>query len=41
MADFLQNPPGLLCFASDNLAKGKRVGVILKKGRDGKPRSTW
>jgi integrase len=41
MADFLHDPPGSLCFASNNLAERKHVGVILKKGRNGKPRPTW
>jgi integrase len=41
MADFLHDPLGSLCFASNNLAKRKHVGVILKKGRNGKPRPTW
>jgi hypothetical protein len=41
MADFPHDPPGSLCFASNNLAERKHVGVILKKGRNGKPRPTW
>jgi hypothetical protein len=29
------------CFEGENLTRGKRMGVILKKGRDGRPRRTW